>query len=932
MDMRLAIGAAVALTSLVAPLAFAADAGVVSPRKPLGKLPTERLLQRAFDADGKVVTTGRLVVKFHDSIRARAGTNRGRTVQSLAAEDLRDVDALLSAHRLTIRQAINRDPARLKALEMRAQSRTNRAQIDLAGMMYVEGPLDALLVVAPLFNEMPIVEFVEFERELGYHIAPAPAPAPGGPPACGDFDAGNCFEVNGSLSCDDLVCCTTVAGFNITCVDEQFGGTWDILCVNLANLVCADGDRCETQLVNGGCFEAHPTAGCNESDCCNLVGGIEPFCVQFEWDQTCVNLAAQFCNNLESDCCAPNPAAGCDDAGCEAAVCADLPACCDTAWDVACAQSALELCGVCDVDGVPTPDFSMSSADPTTRLQKYTTPEPAGPGNAFFDLNGLTGDGLDIAGMEALGQALLDEYGVGDANGARGLGIRVGVVEHSAHVTGPKGGELWHEDLLDVIPEPGQTIITLTGGVLSPDHGTAVLGQIVGAHNDIGVSGIARDAQGYFFPIVSVEEGGRTLNAIISALELFEEGDVLNYSIGPGGIGTLVSDGATWAVVELGTQLGITSVISAGNSCGNIDPNGQFQGQDSGAIIVGACWPGVFDGGWPPALGLGRFCRLGFSNHCVDCDGANVVHVAAWGIAVTTTGYGDLFSLPSETGAGVNASRAYTAGFSGTSSAAPIIAGYAACLQGLAKQFYGTPLTPAALRGLIAGSVWGQCDLPNPALLPGPGPNPCGPDVDENSDPRRIGGFPNAADGAFSVITGNFFSASPLTDVKVITGNLVFGNVNSLKQIDGNTLRVNSRRMPPGGQGNGTPPAITYLVPGETTDIEVTAATLLPVAEVLGLNVQSVLTATVDFVIHAMYVYNYQEQRWTFLPQLDIIGPGGNFMDLVVPLPTQHVSESGQMKVRVWTSGLGNVPRHQILHDFVDIRASLVPIFEPVDP
>jgi len=939
MDTRLVIGAALAISTAVAPMALAADAGYYLPRKPLPKLPTEKL-DIPVDRHGNIVATGRLVVKFHDSVRARTSTQRGRALHSLASENVRGVEDILGARRLTIRQAITVEPARLRAVEERAMERTGRLQPDLAGLMYVEGPLNDLLEAARALNELPIVEWVEFEQEMVYHV-PVPAPL-GEPPQCGDAAAGDCFDpLNGTLACADEVCCQQVGQINPFCIDEDLGGVWDLLCVNFANLICQDGDRCQTQLVNGNCFEVHPNPGCSNPDCCNTVGSFDPFCIEVAWDVTCVNLASQLCASATSDCCIANGTPGCEDAACELVVCAQIPSCCDTLWDAECAVLAQAECGVCDV--VPTPDFSMDSEDPSTRFQKYTTREPSLPGDAFFDATGFTGDGLALYGgpntLEGLGQILLEQYGVGEANGARGLGVKVGVIEHSAFVTGVKGGEEWHEDLFDVIPEPNQTIITITGGVLSPDHGTAVLGQIVGAHNGSGVAGIARDAEGYFFPIVSIEEGGRILNAIFSALETFSEGDVLNYSIGPGGGGTLVTAPGIWTLVRLGTDLGITSVISAGNSCENIDGNAQAGGEDSGAILVGACYPGTPIPPFPG--GLGRFCRLGFSNHCRECEGANVVHISAWGSNVATAGYGGLFNPPNAAGTGINKARAYTATFGGTSAAAPIIAGLVACLQGLSNQFYGTFLTPEAIRELLAvenydpatGTKIPQCDSPAPQNLPGaPEVAPCAPDLDPESDARLIGGFPKPFELGISVITGNFFSGSPLTDVKVITGQLVFGNINSLKAVDGNTLRVNSRRKPPGSQGAGTPPALVYLTAGETTDIEVTAATFLPQDEVVQLVAQAVVSATTDFVLMAMYVYNYVESRWTFIPELVFIGPGGGEINAGLLEPYNHVSPQGQMKARVWTCGLGNVPRHQVLYDFVSVRPFPIADPGPADP
>ncbi|MCA9286885.1 MAG: S8 family serine peptidase [Phycisphaerales bacterium] len=891
MLIRVVIGTSLLIASAATFPAFGADAGDITPRTPLRKRPTASL-RIPVDATGRVVATGNLVVKFNDSVRARAPRAGAKHVSSLSRENMSGVDEILAEHGLTIRQAINKEASALAQLQQRAVAHSQRAQPDLAGLMFVQGPLEALLDASRELNELPSVEFVYFEEEMITHRLPAPSPMPapapapmllgGTPPACGEA-AQDCYTFDpdnppGAPNCSDANCCELVGSIDPFCTDDF--GEWDQLCTDLANLYCMDGDRCAANSVAGGCFDAHNSPGCATEDCCNAVCDISPVCCQLVWDDPCVILA-------QANCLNPG-------------------------------------------DG-PSPDFSMTSATVENRLQKYTTPETSVEGDAFFDTYGFTGEGLSLAELEELGQTLLDQYGAGEANGARGLGIKVGVVEHTAYVTGPKvseGGTLWHEDLEDVIPEPNQTIITISGGVLNPDHGTATLGEIVAADNGFGVTGIARDAQGYFFPIVSVEEGGRTLNAIATAMQTFDAGDVLNYSIGPGGGGTLVSQEGPWILIRLGSDLGITSCISAGNDCFNLDDNGQANGQDSGAIIVGACWPGAPA---TPPLGLGRYCRLGFSNHCQACDPTSLVHVSAWGIDVTTCGGGDLFAppIPGSNPPEIDHARTYTGTFNGTSSAAPIISGLAACLQGLAKQFYGTSLTPESLRNVISGNVFPQCEVPAGALPGSEEPFQCGGDFNPDAPARLIGGFPQAFEGGIGVIAGNFFSASPAVDYKVVTGTQLSGNLNSIKAPDNQFLVIKARQLGSGGTGQGYGPPITYLVGGYTTDIEVTMFTTLEPAQVSVLGVESISNTTQDFVLVAQYVYNWDSNRWTLLPTIDFTGPAGIDLQNLVNKPESHVSTDGVIYVRVWTCGLGAVPQYNTRHDYITILLSPDPTFDP---
>jgi len=70
-----------------------------------------------------------------------------------------------------------------------------------------------------------------------------------------------------------------------------------------------------------------------------------------------------------------------------------------------------------------------------------------------------------------------------------------------------------------------------------------------------------------------------------------------------------------------------------------------------------------------------------------------IVKLQSWGWHVATLGYGDAH-------AGARTSW-YTFRFGGTSSAAPIVAGAAACLQGFARARLRAPLSPAELRRLL---------------------------------------------------------------------------------------------------------------------------------------------------------------------------------------------------------------------------------------
>jgi hypothetical protein len=123
-------------------------------------------------------------------------------------------------------------------------------------------------------------------------------------------------------------------------------------------------------------------------------------------------------------------------------------------------------------------------------------------------------------------------------------------------------------------------------------------------------------------------------------------------------------------------------IAAAGNGTQNLDAavhQNQFNRavRDSGSIIVGAT-----DGS--------NLVRAGFSNY------GSIVDANGWGYNVTTTGYGDLFNP-----VGTNHLQSYTATFSGTSSATPIVTGAAMALMGAVKEQKGLAITSSELRALL---------------------------------------------------------------------------------------------------------------------------------------------------------------------------------------------------------------------------------------
>lgn len=300
--------------------------------------------------------------------------------------------------------------------------------------------------------------------------------------------------------------------------------------------------------------------------------------------------------------------------------------------------------------------------------------------------------------------------------GGRGTNVRIIDIEGAWRFS--------HEDL-------GQNQGGVVGGIPSSDvgwrnHGTAVLGEIGGDENGLGITGIAPHAHQR---AVSIFGGTGSAGAIRQAADLLSPGDIILIELhraGPRFNFQPRADQRGYVAIEwwpddyqairYASSRGVIVVEAAGNGAENLDdaiydanppaPFGPFPSWwrnpfrrstlDSGAVVVGA--------GAPPPGTHGRDhgpdrSRLDFSNF-----GA-LVDAQGWGREVTTTGYGDLQG-------GSNEDLWYTDRFSGTSSASPHIVGALACTQGALRAAGRIPMTPARAREVLRNTGSAQQDAP----------------------------------------------------------------------------------------------------------------------------------------------------------------------------------------------------------------------------
>lgn len=260
---------------------------------------------------------------------------------------------------------------------------------------------------------------------------------------------------------------------------------------------------------------------------------------------------------------------------------------------------------------------------------------------------------------------------------------------------------------------------TLSAGVPRTDdrswrnHGTAVVGEIFGNGNGIGITGIAPDVR---LRAISIFPNG-TAPAIRVAADILGAGDILlieahrpgprhGFANRPDQKGFIAIEWwpDDFAAISYAVGRGVIVVAAAGNGGEDLDdalydspqpgfPSGwgnpfKRGANDSGSVLVGA--------GAPPPGTHGRNhgpdrSRLDFSNYgaCLDAQG--------WGREVTTAGYGDLQGGPDE-------DSWYTDQFSGTSSASPIVVGALACVQGNRRATGGALLDPLGARALLRTS------------------------------------------------------------------------------------------------------------------------------------------------------------------------------------------------------------------------------------
>ncbi len=283
------------------------------------------------------------------------------------------------------------------------------------------------------------------------------------------------------------------------------------------------------------------------------------------------------------------------------------------------------------------------------------------------------------------------------SNGWTGAGVKICDIEYD-----------WNEFHAD-LPVISNLVANHSDAGFGDNHGTAVFGQMAGLDNGSGVRGIAHGAS-FYFAGAYANNSYNAGNALLAAAGVFGTGDVILIELQmTGPLGQYVP--VEWYkpyydAIVTATGMGLVVVEAAGNGSQNLDDPAYSTGNDghwpflpgneSGAILVGA--------GAPPSFPDPR-SRLEFSNY------GSRVDVQGWGYTVVTAGYGNLYDAEGK-------NHWFTASFSGTSSASPMVAGAAAVIQQVYRSEHGESAPPAVIRQILSATGTPQAGTDNIGPFP----------------------------------------------------------------------------------------------------------------------------------------------------------------------------------------------------------------------
>lgn len=515
---------------------------------------------------------------------------------------------------------------------------------------------------------------------------------------------------------------------------------------------------------------------------------------------------------------------------------------------------------------------------------------------------------------------------------AFGEGVRVAVLGESAWLqqwTSTGGTEYGavHEDLGNVILEGPSWGFPEVYMDFSDEQATArctaALGVLAATDNSIGVTGMAHDAEVFFFPTHHIPGAGgpvtnpvsrvRTENAFVHALSVLRPGDIMLLALdseSPDGF--ILNDPTIQGLLPYAEALDVVVVAPAGDGQQAVN----YSAASANVITVGGATPSNED----------NYIRWWTSNYATE----NTVltfqngapSVCAWGGGVATTGGNANLSLttmsppdPPPAGTGwasgygydlyyedgtatgdyrlteAGKSRSYTNDFGsqldGSLAAASQIAASMACMQGFSIAFYEDPLSPAYLSQTMWETATFGNGQPNPAGNAAPpavdGLNTYTWDVDEagGGTVPSIGRMPQMARLLNHVLdnppTEDEFS-EPITHrivaLGVISGSQVSGDMFSLMiQGDDDELHLQTQYRPRGWVDSPVwlPGPLIYTTPGEYADFMVTFQTHEDSVAPDGVGFTEVRSGPLSLAFNTCWVFNFARNSWEgFSPLIQV--------------------------------------------------------------
>jgi len=552
-----------------------------------------------------------------------------------------------------------------------------------------------------------------------------------------------------------------------------------------------------------------------------------------------------------------------------------------------------------------------------------------------------------------------------------GEGMKIAVLSESAWLQtwqppfggGPVQGAV-HEDLENVIlegPAMGlpEVIIDFSDPAAAA-RGTAVLGVLAATDNGFGVTGMAHNAQTYYFPTRAVPAPGlgpqeRLEDAFIHAISILDSGDVLLLALDTSSSGFMLADPELLDLITLAAASDIHVVIPAGDTASPIPAVAEFTGIEN-VTVVGAAVPGSDN----------QYLRWWTSNYFAEDDTVTsptlgAPNICAWGGAVTTTGGNANLTLLTIDGAAdvdptdgtyqlteTGRARSYTNDFGsqldGTIAAASQVAASLACAQSFCASWYGDPLIPSVMQGRLYGTaVYGNAGGQPAGLTVTPG-NSSGPftwdlDAAEDAEQRSIGRIPRLGrlleNLAFTTPDDEDFADEiPFRIIRmdIVSGNLEDGSRFSLMlQGDDEWAWLSSEQTGPGKQTVDfyTPGTIRYTSHRDFTDVQLTCEIAEDLISTSGFGIFSVRAGPDNSGFFKTYVFDFNRNAWRqFSPDQNPPAttprewPAEPWPGAPVGLNRYLEPETGRMYIRLLTSSITNEDYHYYL-DFVELQGVL---------